>query len=71
MNSYWNEAMNPSWFIPGPREKIRAKLPEYCPLYRAHPEFYVPANAEELDRKYAKLPLRPNPENRLESVCLR
>jgi len=69
VNDYWDEAANPSFWSPGLEKAMHEKLRELCPEYETSPESFLPRNEAELERRYAKIGLRPALENRLDYVC--
>lgn len=69
VNDYWDEALNPSFVETGLQHWFDRRLPLLCDEYRQNPPRFVPRDSERLERQYAKLGLKPAPQNRMDHVC--
>jgi len=69
VNDYWDEALNPSFLSPALARFFHRRLPELCGEYGSDPEAFVPANEEELRRRYEGIGIREALEFRIDRIC--
>ena len=69
INDYWDEALNPNWFIPVLARRMPEVLEPLCADVRERPDAYRPADEAALVERYRHLHLRPAPEHRLDIFC--
>jgi hypothetical protein len=69
VNDYWDEALNPSFFSPALGRAVRNALLTVCDDYARAPEAFAVRDEAALRERYAKIGLRPAPENSVPAVC--
>ena len=69
INDYWDEALNPSYNVDSLDWRLRQRISELCPEYRAHPSYYKVQDDAVLWRRYQDLGLKDSRDNRVSAVC--
>jgi hypothetical protein len=69
VNDYWDEALNPCFYIEALQRSVYPKLEDLCVDYVKNPQAYVPRDEDVLKQKYSLLKYRPNLRDRLDQVC--
>lgn len=70
ITEYWDEALNPSHFVPALQEAVAERLKNLCDLYWSKPHLFIPQNEVELEKRYHHIGLVKNTSNRLDHFCL-
>ncbi len=69
VNDYWDEALNPSHMSPAMARSIQGAIRRVCPDYRREPGAFAARDAARLSERYARIGLKPAPENSVPAVC--
>ena len=69
VNDYWDEALNPSHMSPEMAKAIQRAIVQVCPDFRRAPEAFTVRDEAALRERYARIGLKPAPENSVPVVC--
>jgi len=69
VTDFWDEALNPSYWVPSLERAMRKNLRRLCDDVERSPASYVSPREAELAARYARLDLKAAPENRLDRIC--
>jgi len=69
VNDYWDEALNPSYMSPGLARAIQGAIRDLCPDYERAPGAFEARDEARLHERYARIGLKPAPENSVAVVC--
>ena len=69
VNDYWDEALNPSFFVPALQRYMDQVLAGLCNEYRHRPGLVTIRDDDGLRRRYSRLGLRDASYNRLDKIC--
>ncbi len=69
VNDFWDEALNPSHMSPGLARAMQRAIRGVCPDYARDPAAFEIRDEARLRERYARIGLKPAPENSVITVC--
>lgn len=69
VNDFWDEALNPSHMSPGLARAMQGAIRHLCPEFAREPGAFESSAEARLSERYARIGLKPAPENGVPEVC--